>query len=116
MSAMLKIETPESCVGCKVAVWFQGYFGDRRVCGLVGVSIDRYAESRHPDCPLVIAPETPDGELKPCPFCGENPIYIEHENLHMQMVFHKVQCENCETRTPWLESKLGSILSWNRRV
>ena len=50
--SILEIDTPESCVRCGVAVQCSSDFGSYRMCGLVGSSIDLYAKSRHPDCPL----------------------------------------------------------------
>ena len=62
-------------------------------------------------------------ELKPCPFCGSKPEYIEHhEDNGMPEVYYKeysyyyVRCLNCGCQI--LSSLNGekAIEIWNRRI
>jgi len=83
-------------------------------------------DSRHPDCPLVIAPETPEGELKPCPFCGGEAImdYIEphthSERLAKIMPDYKgghfIECTGCTCALSLGNDRNAAIAAWNRRT
>jgi Lar family restriction alleviation protein len=52
-------------------------------------------------------------ELKPCPFCGKNPVFY-------RSVFsehHRIRCENgCGAETAPFGTKEKAIKAWNRRA
>ena len=50
-------------------------------------------------------------ELKPCPFCGAEGDFINHDSN----VFW-VQCTNCGSHGRQSKTKEGAITAWNRRV
>ena len=141
MSAMLKIETPESCADCPL--W--------RYC-LNDKGFTIFDDRRNPDCPLKIVSgngcalcnkeggvqttfarklvcltcwenlaalhierygfRTKEHNLRPCPYCGgKAEIIIEDE---YQNDF-SVQCKGCYARIGWSARKDKAIAAWNRR-
>ena len=105
---------PESCWDCEMRVTVST--SDRArpggidyECNLVGDFVFHNSESRHPDCPLKIVPETPEGELKPCPFCGGEAKYFHAYG------YHDAQCQNCYAAPFKHSDKEGAIAAWNRR-
>lgn len=62
-------------------------------------------------------------ELKPCPFCGSEPILIYFNGLTPSTVQHyqvAVSCDgdtcNCSPRTAYETSEESAIKAWNRRA
>lgn len=51
-------------------------------------------------------------KLKPCPFCGSYFVLIK--TLMTNCVF--VNCQDCDGKSPFCQTKKGAIDSWNRRV
>jgi len=106
VKAVREFDAPESCVGCDLALSLKFelycFLGNHREVG-------GYADSRHPDCPLKIVPETPEGELKPCPFCGGEAKYFHAYG------YHDAQCQNCYAAPFKHSDKEGAIAAWNRR-
>ena len=50
-------------------------------------------------------------ELKPCPFCGSENLYV-HTNIEESDVF----CPECETNGPVHNSDAEAIAAWNTRT
>jgi len=76
--------------------------------------IDIYSKARSPSCPLKIVPETHEGELKPCPFCGgKAKNYSRYSNIGR--LLHFAGCEACSAETSHREDMEQAIAAWNRR-
>jgi len=117
MSAMLKIETPKSCMGCHLK-YDDRY--DQPFCIGIRSTVGAYGDSRHPDCPLKITPETPEGELKPCPFCGgeAKADYCDLVTHGSTSIHWHVYCKSCRIKTERFtesDSYQRAIAAWNRR-
>jgi len=69
--------------------------------------------ARHPDCPLKIVPETPEGELKPCPFCGGKADFLNFAQ-GWRVVCYTNGCVNSSLQ-PYFSLKKQAIAAWNRR-
>lgn len=52
-----------------------------------------------------------DKELKPCPFCGSNDLFVERQTLATKVV----QCNSCGAVGPDDEKKSGAREKWNNR-
>ena len=114
-----EFDEPESCWDCEMRVTVST--SDRArpggidyECILVGDFVFHNSESRHPDCPLKIVPKTPEGELKPCPFCGGEAMHDSFWDGFFQM--DQIECPHCNVimnvpeQTPAI-----AIAAWNRR-
>lgn len=64
-------------------------------------------------------------ELKPCPFCGGEAVYIERGNEHIGLKETSVCCKSCNTKQihKWIRYKFDfefvrtkTIQAWNRRT
>lgn len=57
-------------------------------------------------------------KLKPCPFCGELPLFI-HENTYIG-ICHKVKCNNFDCwicpETSYYTDEATAIEAWNERI
>jgi len=98
-----EFEAPESCADCPI--W--------RYC-LNDKGFTIFDESRHPDCPLKIAPETPEGEMKPCPFCGAEADFLNFAQ-GWRVVCYTDGCANSSLQ-PYFSLKKQAIAAWNRRA
>lgn len=63
--------------------------------------------------------------LKPCPFCGGEPEYIERGNEYMGIKETNVRCKRCNTKQvhKWIRMKFDfdevrrlTVDGWNKRV
>ena len=73
-----------------------------------------FPNERPPACPLKIVPETPEGELKPCPFCGgKAKNYSRYSNIGR--LLHFAGCEACSAEASHREDMEQAIAAWNRR-
>lgn len=54
-------------------------------------------------------------ELKPCPFCGSNRIFVATHEFDESPDYYKVECNECESETGFKLSKHAAIAAWNRR-
>lgn len=56
-------------------------------------------------------------DLKPCPFCGESPIWLEEDCA--EGVGYKIKCNNFECwicpETSYYSEKATAIEAWNTR-
>lgn len=51
-------------------------------------------------------------ELKSCPFCGSDDLYIPHP----EHVFAWILCNACDTEGPVKNTKEEAITAWNTRA
>lgn len=58
-----------------------------------------------------------EGELKPCPFCGEQPVLLETVETHPDRYtrWYNVRCETCGIE-PGAEYESEVIAAWNTRT
>ena len=52
-------------------------------------------------------------ELKPCPFCKSEDVYLVSET---EIEYNWVYCKNCEAAGPMKETEEEAIEAWNRRA
>jgi len=117
--ARYEFDEPESCSVCDMRAVTAPY------CKINDIFVGCHTNRRHPDCPLKIVPETPEGELKPCPFCGGKAImdYIEphthSERLAKIMPDYKgghfIECTGCTCALSFGNDRNAAIAAWNRR-
>jgi len=115
---------PESCNKCSVSHFWNRRYGDgqellRRKCGIANTDCTDYTEIRAPFCPLKIIPETPEGELKPCPFCGARVSMVVigfYFAVHCRCCYKTIviEVEPLEGEMNLL-TKDEAIAAWNRR-
>ncbi|ATF52620.1 Lar family restriction alleviation protein [Morganella morganii] len=55
-------------------------------------------------------------ELKPCPFCGCNRIFVATHEFDERPDYYKVECNECESETGFKLSAPEAIAAWNRRA
>jgi len=124
MKAVYEFDAPESCYMCPFTS--PGGNCDSYDCALAmvqGLNKSQnfnWGKARHPDCPLKIVPETPEGELKPCPFCGG-----EASVMHLTHLgnVYSARCggyfnENCAAASlaATHRTSADAIAAWNRRA
>ena len=66
-----------------------------------------------------IVPETPEGEIKPCPFCGCSKIDLKHkegETLYGCDRHYFAKCHRCHAQSTRAERRDDAIAAWNRRA
>ena len=115
--AILRFAAPDNCGECPIR-----YGDDEHVedfcCCITNSYVGAFSEERHPDCPLEIVPEMPEGELKPCPFCGGK-ARADYVDLVQQREIHwYVYCTSCHTKTERFTDKdsyENAIAAWNKR-
>lgn len=63
-----------------------------------------------------IIDNTPEGRIRPCPFCGETPKVKEVKILNKKTF--ELKCRNiyCPSNITWAKSENEIISIWNRRV
>ena len=116
--ARYEFDEPESCSFCDMRAVTAPY------CKINDIFVGCHINRRHPDCPLKIVPETPEGELKPCPFCGKEAMLYDHganaDPPSSTLKCFDVRCKNCNcpafTVMRSYTEKLTAIAAWNRRV
>ena len=58
-------------------------------------------------------------ELKPCPYCGSEDIFVDDTNCEVdgnyEICFH-CECMNCGARSFDYESESDAIYAWNRQA
>ena len=52
-------------------------------------------------------------ELKPCPFCGGDKVWIRQIDMGK---FHYAECQGCLAITTYHDTKAEAITAWNRRA
>lgn len=57
-------------------------------------------------------------ELKKCPFCGCDRIFLAAYEYgeYGNKTYYKAECNECEAETGFKESKGEAITAWNRRA
>ena len=118
--AMHEFPAPSGCRECCLSETVLTEKGFALKCKSADTLAYEEDNGRHPDCPLKIVPETPEGELKPCPFCGEPktggvteiiPGYPDESTPRYEIV-----CWKCFGRVPDYGSGAEAIAAWNRRA
>jgi len=117
MKARYEQPAPESCHVCKVAIKYEAAYTGRIliVCGILRMDVSTFNGIRAPDCPLKIVPETPEGELKPCPFCGCKAVLLTEHDAEGGFENYNIRCKGCYTRIGWYSEEQHAIAAWNRR-
>jgi Lar family restriction alleviation protein len=118
--AMLRFDAPENCIDCKLSISTDH---DPRIgqdlvyCEPVKELVKNFKTKRHPDCPLEIVTETPEGELKPCPFCGEDAEIVSYPGLRIEgkTEFYMAICNQCNARILGHPEVKAAIAAWNKR-
>jgi len=109
--AIHEFPAPSDCRECCLSETVLTEKGYALKCKSADTLAHEEDNGRHPDCPLKIVPETPEGELKPCPFCGG----VEPRYFHVYG-YHCVQCQNCWAAPFKHSDKESAIAAWNRRA
>jgi len=105
-----EFNAPAGCFGCPLSYSEKNTNDElENNCMIIMPAVTKYRESRHPDCPLEIAPETPEGEMKPCPFCGGM------AKVEEWLRCYKVKCSVCNMLSGGYGAKNIAIDAWNRR-
>ena len=115
--AIHEFPAPSGCRECCLSETVLTEKGFALKCKSADTLAHEEDDGRHPDCPLKIVPETPEGELKPCPFCGgEAEPYGEKTG---NKGVWGIQCLKCDAKVPntYPFGPLDkAIAAWNRRA
>ena len=123
MKAILEIDAPASCRECRLFIAEETYFGLSEKCHIkADTDAKTYGESRSPEYPLKIVPETPEAELKTCPFCSGEPTITHLPPQKNEPDFpyypgeHVFMCTKCSCQFSAGNDRQAAIAVWNRRA
>ncbi|HGJ5858088.1 Lar family restriction alleviation protein [Arsenophonus nasoniae] len=57
-------------------------------------------------------------ELKNCPFCGSDNLYVDSEDseFYDDDTLYRVECGSCDASTGWCSNSDEAIEMWNQRA